>query len=145
TAKPGSEPVKKFTRTAAIRNIGGHEAWTFNGTVPGPELRVKTGDRVIVTLVNHLPGATSIHWHGIIVPNAMDGVAGITQDAVKPGGTFTYEFVANEAGTYWYHSHQDTTARRRSNWARNAYNLGWASARTWSSRCPTRVRYDSSD
>jgi len=109
TAKPGSEPVKKFTLTAAIRNIGGHEAWTFNGTVPGPELRVKTGDRVIVTLVNHLPGATSIHWHGIIVPNAMDGVAGITQDAVKPGGTFTYEFVANEAGTYWYHSHQDTS------------------------------------
>jgi FtsP/CotA-like multicopper oxidase with cupredoxin domain len=63
----------------------------------------------MVTLVNHLPDATSIHWHGIIGPNAMDGVAGVTQDAVKPGGTFTYEFVANEAGTYWYHSHQDTS------------------------------------
>src|ERR1700693_3547162 len=107
TAQPGSEPVKKFTLTAEVRNIGGNEAWTFNGTVPGPELRVKTGDRVMVTLVNHLPDATSIHWHGIIVPNAMDGVAGITQDGVKPGATFTYEFVANEAGTYWYHSHQE--------------------------------------
>jgi len=109
TAQPGSEPVKKFTLTAAVRNIGGHQAWAFNGTVPGPELRVKAGDRVMVTLVNHLPDATSIHWHGIIVPNAMDGVAGITQDGVKPGGTFTYEFVATEAGTYWYHSHQDTS------------------------------------
>src|SRR5207245_71731 len=87
TAKPGSEPVKKFTLTAAIRNIGGHEAWTFNGTVPGPELRVKTGDRVIVTLVNHLPGATSIHWHGIIVPNAMDdGAPNLRLDAT-PGDT----------------------------------------------------------
>jgi FtsP/CotA-like multicopper oxidase with cupredoxin domain len=109
TARPGSEPIKKFTLTAAVRNIGGHEAWTFNGTVPGPELRVKTGDRVMVTLVNHLPDATSIHWHGINVPNAMDGVAGITQDALKPGGTFTYDFVAKEVGTYWYHSHQDTS------------------------------------
>lgn len=107
TATPGSEPVDSFTLTAAVTRIGGHEAWAYNGTVPGPELRVKLGDRVRVKLVNHLPDATSIHWHGIRVPDAMDGVAGITQDAVPSGGTFTYEFIANDVGTYWYHSHQD--------------------------------------
>jgi len=106
-APAGSEPVKSFTLTASAATIGGHEAWTFNGTVPGPELRVTEGDRVRVTLVNHLPAATSIHWHGIRVPNADDGVAGITQDAVQPGHSFVYEFIANDAGTFWYHSHQD--------------------------------------
>src|SRR2546422_3887421 len=109
TAAPGAEPIDSFTLTAGATTIGGHQAWTYNHTVPGPELRVRQGDRVRVTLVNHLPDATSIHWHGINVRNAMDGVAGITQDAVRPGGTFTYDFVGNEAGTYWYHSHQDTS------------------------------------
>jgi FtsP/CotA-like multicopper oxidase with cupredoxin domain len=109
TAQPGPEPVKAFTLTAAPARIGGQDAWAYNGSVPGPELRVTQGDRVRVTLVNHLPAATSIHWHGLSVPNAEDGVSGITQDAVPTGGTFTYEFVANDAGTYWYHSHQDTS------------------------------------
>jgi FtsP/CotA-like multicopper oxidase with cupredoxin domain len=108
-APPGPEPVKSFTLTAGVAKIGGHEAWTFNGTVPGPEIRVGLGDRVRVTLVNHLPDATSIHWHGIRLPNAMDGVAGITQDAVRPGGSYVYEFIANDAGTFWYHSHQATS------------------------------------
>jgi FtsP/CotA-like multicopper oxidase with cupredoxin domain len=107
TAPPGTEPVDSFTLTAGVTTIGGHQAWAYNGTVPGPELRVRQGDRVRVTLVNHLPDATSIHWHGINVPGAMDGVAGITQDAVPSGRTFTYEFIAAEPGTYWYHSHQD--------------------------------------
>src|SRR5215472_5601762 len=109
TAQPGAEPVDAFTLTAAPVRIGGQGAWAYNGTVPGPELRVTQGHRVRVTLVNHLPDSTSIHWHGINVPNAMDGVAGITQDAVPPGGSFTYDFIASEPGTYWYHSHQDTT------------------------------------
>jgi len=109
TAPPGPEPVKTFTLTASVSSIGGHEAWTFNRAVPGPELRVTQGDRVRVTLVNHLPAATSIHWHGIRIPNAEDGVAGITQDAVPTGGSFVYEFMANDAGTFWYHSHQDTS------------------------------------
>ncbi len=109
TVRPGSEPLKIFTLTAARTNIGAHQAWAFNGTVPGPELRVTQGDRVRVTLVNHLPGATSIHWHGIRVPNAVDGVAGITQDAVRPGASYVYEFIATDVGTYWYHSHQDTS------------------------------------
>ena len=108
-AAPGNEPIKSFTLTAGVTTIGGRQAWTYNGTVPGPEIRVTQGDRVRVTLVNHLPDATSIHWHGIDVPNAMDGVAGITQNAVPPGGTYLYEFVANDVGTYWYHSHEDAS------------------------------------
>ncbi len=106
-APDGSEPLREFTLTAAPTTVGGHEAWAYNGTVPGPELRVTQGDRVKVILINHLPAATSIHWHGIDVPGAMDGVAGITQDAVPPGGMYVYEFIAKEVGTYWYHSHQD--------------------------------------
>jgi len=107
-APDGAQPLQEFTLTAALTTVGGQTAWAYNGTVPGPELRVRQGDRVKVILINHLPVATSIHWHGINVPNAMDGVAGITQDAVAPGGRFVYEFIANEPGTYWYHSHQDT-------------------------------------
>jgi FtsP/CotA-like multicopper oxidase with cupredoxin domain len=106
-APDGPQPFKEFTLTAAATRVGGHEAWAYNGTVPGPELRVTQGDRVKVILINHLPAATSIHWHGIDVPGAMDGVAGITQDAVAPGSSYVYEFIANEAGTYWYHSHPD--------------------------------------
>lgn len=81
-------------------------AWTFNGTAPGPTLRVRQGTLVIVTLVNHLSFGITIHWHGIAVPNAADGVAGLTQDAVKPGQSYIYRFFANDPGTYWYHSHQ---------------------------------------
>ncbi|RYL87523.1 multicopper oxidase family protein [Sporolactobacillus sp. THM19-2] len=82
--------------------------WTFNGTAPGPEIRVKKGQKVRVTLKNELPSPVSIHWHGYPVPNKMDGVPGVTQDAVAPGKSFTYSFVADRAGTYWYHSHQDS-------------------------------------
>ena len=80
-------------------------AWTYNGTVPGPMIRVTEGDRVRIVLKNELPEATTIHWHGIEVPNAMDGVPGVTQNAVEPGQSFTYEFVAKPAGTFMYHSH----------------------------------------
>jgi plastocyanin len=81
--------------------------WGYNGQMPGPELRVTEGDTVRVTLKNELPVPTTIHWHGINVPNAMDGVAGLNQAPVKPGETFTYEFIATPAGTRWYHSHTD--------------------------------------
>jgi FtsP/CotA-like multicopper oxidase with cupredoxin domain len=84
------------------------KAWTYGGTVPGPELRVTEGDLVRVTLQNTLPVPTTIHWHGVDVPWAMDGVPGLTQDAVPPGGTFTYEFTATNPGTRWYHTHQDS-------------------------------------
>ncbi|GAC1656819.1 MAG: hypothetical protein NVS9B1_13060 [Candidatus Dormibacteraceae bacterium] len=108
-APPGPEPVKSFTLTAGVVLVGGRQAWAINGSVPGPELRVTQGDRVRVTLVNRLPASTSLHWHGIRVPAAEDGVAGLTQDAVPSGASFTYEFIASDAGTFWYHSHQNTS------------------------------------
>ena len=82
-------------------------AWAYNGTVPGPVLRYHQGDTVRVTLVNKLPEATTIHWHGIPVPNGMDGVPGISAPLVAPGSSFTYEFPAPAPGTYWYHPHAD--------------------------------------
>ncbi|WLR51753.1 multicopper oxidase family protein [Bacillus tianshenii] len=85
------------------------EAWTYNGSVPGEEIRVQEGDWVRVHLKNKLDEPVTIHWHGMILPNQMDGVAGVTQDAVQPGDTFTYEFQAKEPGTYWYHSHQHSS------------------------------------
>ncbi|MEX2100311.1 MAG: multicopper oxidase domain-containing protein [Acidimicrobiia bacterium] len=81
------------------------QAWTYNGTVPGPTIQVQPGDRVRIVLDNQLPQSTSIHFHGIDVPNAMDGVPYITQDPVKPGATFTYEFVAKGPAVGMYHSH----------------------------------------
>lgn len=81
--------------------------WTFNNSVPGPQIRVKQGDTVKVNLKNELPEPVTIHWHGLPVPNEMDGIPGVTQNAVQPGQSFTYEFKADVPGTYWYHSHQD--------------------------------------
>lgn len=82
--------------------------WTFNNSVPGPQIRVKQGDTVTIHLKNELPEPTSIHWHGLPVPNPMDGIPGVTQNAVQPGKSFTYTFKADVPGTYWYHSHQDS-------------------------------------
>ncbi len=83
------------------------QAWTYNGTVPGPTLHVRAGDRVRVIFTNHLPEPTTIHWHGIDVAPDMDGVPGFSQAAVAPGETFTYEFTADDPGTYIYHTHYD--------------------------------------
>ncbi|MBI4498058.1 MAG: multicopper oxidase domain-containing protein [Chloroflexi bacterium] len=80
-------------------------AITYNGQVPGPLIRVTEGDTLRVTLKNELPQATSIHWHGLHVPNAMDGVPPFTQAPIEPGQSFTYEFPASHAGTFMYHSH----------------------------------------
>ncbi|MCL5997990.1 MAG: copper oxidase [Chloroflexi bacterium] len=82
-------------------------AWTYNGTVPGPLIRVTEGDKLRVVLKNELPEQTTIHWHGMEVPIEMDGVPDMPTPAIKPGETFTYEFVAKPAGTFWYHSHVD--------------------------------------
>ncbi|MBG9564549.1 multicopper oxidase family protein [Brevibacillus agri] len=84
-------------------------AWTYNGTVPGPQLRVKQGETISVTLKNELPEPVTIHWHGLPVPNNMDGIPGVTQNAVKPNESFTYRFKVDVAGTYWYHSHQNSS------------------------------------
>jgi len=108
-------PVKSFQITAQNRRItldNGEvkQAWTFNGTTPGPELRVQEGDRLRVTLKNEdIEEGVTIHWHGLVLPNSMDGVAGVTQNAVKPGETFTYDFIARHAGTFWFHSHQQSS------------------------------------
>lgn len=80
-------------------------AFAYNGVVPGPTIRVTEGDRVRIILKNELPESTSIHFHGLITPNAMDGVPFVTQPPVRPGQSFTYEFVARPAGTHMYHSH----------------------------------------
>lgn len=80
-------------------------AYTYNGTVPGPMIRVTEGDHVRIVVKNELDVPTSVHFHGVQLPNRMDGVPDVTQKAIQPGETFTYEFDANPAGTYWYHSH----------------------------------------
>lgn len=88
-------------------------AYAYNGTVPGPEIRVPYGQKVRITLRNDLPEPTAVHWHGLAVPNAMDGVPDVTQPAIQPGETFTYEFAAvptstsSRGGTFIYHSHYD--------------------------------------
>ena len=82
--------------------------WGFNQTVPGPELRLKKGEILSVDFFNQLDEGSSIHWHGIRNINAMDGVSGLTQPEVMPGGQFRYQFQLNDSGTYWYHSHAKT-------------------------------------
>ncbi|HEY6742811.1 MAG TPA: multicopper oxidase family protein [Lapillicoccus sp.] len=83
------------------------DGYTIGGSSPGPVIRARQGQLVEVTLVNEsVPDGVALHWHGVDVPNAEDGVAGITQDAVPIGGRHVYRFVAADAGTYWYHSHQ---------------------------------------
>ena len=80
-------------------------AIAFNGTVPGPTIRVTEGDEVVISVRNQLTEPTSIHWHGVHVPNAQDGVSGVTQDPIPAGGTYTYRFPASHAGTFMYHAH----------------------------------------
>lgn len=104
---------KEYTITAQASNLKVSKdktlpVWTFNNSVPGPEIRVKVGETVKIKLKNELEEPVSIHWHGYPVPNEMDGIPGVTQDAVVPGKTFTYEFKATIPGSYWYHSHQDS-------------------------------------
>ncbi|MBW5445331.1 multicopper oxidase domain-containing protein [Cohnella sp. CFH 77786] len=85
------------------------DAWTYNGEV-APELRVRQGEMIEVKLVNQdVDAGVTIHWHGYNVPNAMDGVPGMTQNVVKPGQSFTYKFRANQEGSYWFHSHQQAS------------------------------------
>ncbi|WP_349367814.1 multicopper oxidase family protein [Salinarimonas sp.] len=79
--------------------------WAYDGRVPGPELRVAQGDRLRIEVDNHLPAPTTIHWHGLRLPNAMDGVAHVTQPPIAPGERFVYAFDAPDAGTFWYHPH----------------------------------------
>ena len=94
--------------TAAGQSV---TAFAYNDQVPGPQIRVKEGDRVRVVLKNELPESTVIHFHGLELPNAMDGVPFITQPPVKPGASFTYEFVVPNAGSHMYHSHHNSATQ----------------------------------
>ncbi|HET6250201.1 MAG TPA: multicopper oxidase domain-containing protein, partial [Tepidisphaeraceae bacterium] len=81
--------------------------WGYNGQTPGPTIEAIEGDKVRIYVTNKLPEATTVHWHGMIVPNGMDGVAGVTQPAIEPGQTFKYEFTLRDPATYMYHPHFD--------------------------------------
>lgn len=112
TGPRDGEPVRRIAMTAERKSLtlpSGRtiETWTYNGEIPGPELRFKQGELIEVTLTNKdIDDGVTIHWHGLDVPNAEDGVAGATQDAVLPGQSHTYRFKTEQVGTFWYHSHQ---------------------------------------
>ena len=102
--------VKEFHLTAApVRTefLTGRpvDAWGFNGSMPGPTIEITQGDRVRIFVKNELPEPFSMHWHGLEVPIDMDGTPGISQEAIPPGGSFTYEFTIDQHGTFFYHSH----------------------------------------
>ena len=82
------------------------EVWAYDGSVPGPEIRQRQGERLRVVIENRLAEGTTVHWHGLRIPNVMDGVPLLTQMPIEPGGEFVYEFGLPDAGTYWYHPHQ---------------------------------------
>src|SRR5687768_144962 len=81
--------------------------WGYNGASPGPTIETVEGDKVRIFVTNKLPEHTTIHWHGMLLPNGMDGVGGLTQPHIKPGQTFVYEFVTTKSGTFMYHPHAD--------------------------------------
>ena len=82
-------------------------AYAFNRQVPGPRIHVKEGDRLRLEVTNNLPETTAVHWHGLILPNEMDGASEITQPPIEPGETYTYEFTARQAGMFFYHTHDE--------------------------------------
>lgn len=106
---PGVVQVELEATPASLRLRGPDhpaiDAWTYNGTAPGPVIRAVQGQHLRVQFTNRLPVETTVHWHGLRLPNAMDGVPHLTQHPVPPGGRFTYEFDLPDAGTFWYHSH----------------------------------------
>ncbi len=87
------------------------ELWTYDGILPGPLIRARVGDRLIVHFSNQLPAPTTIHWHGQRVPIEMDGVPNVSQPEVLPGQWFTYDFVLRDAGLFWYHPHVMSAAQ----------------------------------
>jgi FtsP/CotA-like multicopper oxidase with cupredoxin domain len=109
-AGPTEDPflLRAAAGQAALRPApyGPTDVWSYNGSLPGPEIRVRQGDRIRVLARNGLNEGTTVHWHGIRTLNAMDGVPFLTQDPIPVGGEFLYEFDALDAGTFWYHPHQ---------------------------------------
>ncbi|PZR71006.1 MAG: copper oxidase [Chthoniobacterales bacterium] len=101
-----AEPVKRVFAEGMMVNC-----WGYNGQTPGPTIEAMEGDRVRIFVTNHLPEATSIHWHGVILPNGMDGVGGLTQKHIPPGETCAYEFTLKQSGVQMYHPHSDETVQ----------------------------------
>ncbi|MGW2520964.1 multicopper oxidase family protein [Streptomyces sp. NPDC001617] len=108
-AASGSGTVRKIRLTAAKTPLDLGErtvrSWSYGGALPGKEIRVTAGDTLAVTLANHLPAPTTLHWHGIALRNDMDGVPDLTQGSIRPGAEFTYRFTVPHPGTYWFHPH----------------------------------------
>lgn len=116
-AARGSGPVRtvRLTATATTLDLGGGRtvrSWAYGDELPGKEVRVTAGDTLALTLANHLPEATSLHWHGLALRNDMDGVPGLTQRDIAPGKDFTYRFTVPHPGTYWFHPHSGTQLDR---------------------------------
>ncbi len=97
-----AEPVKREFAPGMVVNC-----WGYNGSVPGPMIEVVEGDRVRILVENRLPERTAMHWHGMLLPNGMDGVGGLTQPHIEPGETYVYEFPIRQHGTLMYHPHSD--------------------------------------
>ena len=111
TASASSVEVLRAATGAARLVPGDYPAtpiWGYNGKMPGPVIRLRQGERLVRRFVNDLPQPSTIHWHGIRIANAMDGVPELTQPLVPPTGTFEYDFHVPDAGTYWYHPHNRT-------------------------------------
>jgi FtsP/CotA-like multicopper oxidase with cupredoxin domain len=111
----GFHVLRARTSTAALRGEGQPPTpvWAFGETVPGPALRVRRGDELRVRVFNDLDEPTTVHWHGVRLPNAMDGVPNLTQPPIAPGENFNYRFRASDAGTFWYHPAGDVGAQAR--------------------------------
>ena len=95
----------------SIVGVGPTRMWTYDGTVPGPRIEARVGDRLIVHFRNELPEPTTIHWHGVRVPNDMDGAPDHPHPAIPPGGTFEYDFVLPDEGFFWFHPHHRSAAQ----------------------------------
>src|SRR5262249_13961389 len=114
-AQPPNESVLHARPATAVLQGEGQPPtpiWAYEGTAPGPLLRLKRGDGLQVRLVNELPEPTTIHWHGVRLPNPRDGVPGLTQPAVAPGASFGYRFRPPDAGTYWYRAASNAQSSR---------------------------------
>src|SRR6516164_8571710 len=112
SAEPATKEYRLAAKSATVNLTGDRypdtAVWAYEGIVPGPELRVRQGQPVRIAVTNKLDEDTTVHWHGIRLPNAMDGVPGLTQKPIRPGESFVYEFTPPDAGTFWYHPHADT-------------------------------------